>query len=371
MKFKSLLSISLIFLLFVSVVSAGTGEENVKVIDKEGKDVTDGNKEDGESSGSGGSSNSDNTDETNSSESSKTSTSSSMDAASEAVETGLVNTAFTFADYFLEEGFKFNSVSIDENKVTGSKAITYSVNNEELNPFKYKFVRDTFFKTGGFYFICSLLLICLAYCVFVWQRTRPVQFSNVRESLTGREAFFDFNKMLRSWSIAAGWPVGSIIYIIGMFKLRNIIVAGLAVSIVTVMSSNSSSLPTYFITNATWYFNIVQRSIAGYGIILLTVLVFVIGVIIGLIHIFHSKKVAHEATVFLAIEFFLLVFMDIQTIFFMWVGVNAAEAEGNPLYALAAMLTSFVFDGLILVSLPVYIFLKAGGGTRIIAFVGL
>lgn len=366
MKIKSLLGVTIILLLLLSfTASAKTG--SVKVISKEGDDVTKDNFEEGDSSDKPHASE-DNTEEEQKEDTATKSSSSDVDVASEAVEKAFINTAFTFADFFLEDGLSLQSVNIEDKQVTGSKSISYSVNQEELNPFKHKFVRDTFYKTGGLYYISALVLIGLAYCVFAWQRTRPVQFSNMRESLTGKEAYFDFNKMLGSWSIAAGWPVGSLAYIAGVIKLRNIIVSGMAVSIVTVMGSNSTSLPTYFITNATWYFNIIQRSIAGYGVILFCMLVFVIGVIVALIDIYHSRKLAEDLTKFLAIEFLLLVFVDILTIFFMWVGVNAAEAEGNSLYALASMLSSMVFDGIILLILPIYILRKISPNTKLIAF---
>jgi len=367
MNFKSLLIISLIVLLLIFPFTACAGTGSVKVIDKDGNDITDKNHEEGDSNKPHASDSSD--EETK--DTLYKSTVSNVDAASAAVETGLINTAFTFADYFLEDGLSFQSVSIEDQQVTGSKTITYSVNTKELNPFQYEFVRETFYQSGGFYYISALALIGIAYCAFVWQRTKPVQFSNMRESLTGKEAFFDFNKMLGSWSIVVGWPPVAILAGAGIIQLRNIIVFGMSVSIVTVMGASSVSLPTYFITNATWYFNLIQRSIASYGVILIIMLVFVIGVIIALMDIFHSRKLAIDATKFVFIEFCLLVFVDVLTVFFMWVGVNSAVSTSDELYSLAAMLTAFAFDSLIILALPIYILSKIGAGTKIIAFVGL
>jgi hypothetical protein len=357
MKFKSLFIIFLI--LFFPFLASADGEDQVRIVHTDGTIDREGIES------------ADNVSAIPSIDPVQNSTKSSspednMNLGKSMISGGLIDTAYLIADQFLDSGFRVSTTGLQENITSDSKQFTYSLFSQSLNPFEIPFIRDTIIKTGGFYYICALIIIGLAYCVFVLQHTIPGTFSQIREGLTGEEGFFDFWSMLRIWGIVLLWPPVALGWIWFLIYVRNIIVQGLATQLIDSINVSSDSLPLYFISCAIWFFNSIQKLIAEYTVYFFVAFVFIIGVLIAAVALFMSLKKAAGLTGFLNVYFILLLAMDVITLIIIKFGVDLMQYTGIDNFMIIAMIVSFFVDFLIIISPALYLLFGTSAGRRMV-----
>lgn len=289
------------------------------------------------------------------------------DLLTSSVTGGIIGAASILCDNVLNSGFDMSGVTAQQKIVNNSKTLTYSLYSEEINPFKAPFVQSMLLITGALYYICWIIAVFLSLGIFGLQQMSPRFFSDIRESITGEEGYYDVFRMFETFGMWGGYPIGSFIVISMLIFLRNLIVASMTTQIIDSIGASSQSLPTYFILTIGYYFNIIQKVIAEYGAYLIVCMVFVIGLILGFATLFYSFKLAVRTAFFIALLFGLLLMVDIVTIFCIWFAVSMIAYTGNQGFAIAGVLSAFVVDALILLSPIIFLYFKLSSGKKLIA----
>jgi len=260
----------------------------------------------------------------------------------------LMELPYSIADEFQEGGFKLASAGVEET-ITGSRQLQYSLYSKELDVFEPPFIRDCLAKTGRTYYLCAVILICLAYWVFVGQHTTPQLIGKIQDAFSGEESYFDFKALYTIWVGILAGPAVQYYFIKGIVKIRNVLVLGMTTAMVDSINTSSDSMPTYVITRIAWYFNNFQKLIGEYGIYFIVSLTFILCGILALQAIFISLKLAIKTWGFVNFYFILLVFMDIITLYFVSFGVQLGNSKDNWAYVLPGIIAAVAADFLILI----------------------
>jgi len=348
MEIKRLLSISLllIFLLSVCVASAGTGEKNVKVISKDGEDITNGNKKDGDSKGS--------SDVTKEEEDTATESDiTGVEAVSDAVTTGGINIGYRIGDEFLEGGFKIASVGVEERQVTGKKTMTYSLYSKELNPFAEPGVRKSVLITYLFHIAVAISMIFLGVVRYVFQTVYPKKTTAIMAGFSGEYTQFDVACFLILCLLVILMPIFDFLGISYCVLNRNAIAYFMETKTLDIVGANTDSLPTYILVNAAWYLNNVEKIMGEYAVLMMCRLIVVKTWIQAVIVLIGSLTKAAMLQAFVTVGFILVLLMDILTLFFVSAGIEDSISKDNWWYAFAGMFTATAFDALILLGLLV------------------
>lgn len=350
MKYLNLLIIFLLLLLPFTV-SAGTGSVKVIHVNEDGSktDITDENTEKGGSSKKPHPSDNKETEETQ--DKSTKSTVSNVDAVSAAVENGGINLGYRIGDELFKGGYKLASVGVEEESVTGSNTLKYSLYSTELDPFEDPSVQSILKKSKMIYYAVAVIFICFAYNAFVAQHTFPTWFSDARESISGEESFFDFKALAMSWILVLLGPSIEEYYYKGVIFARNVLVSSMTTNMVETVGASSESLPTYLLVNLGWYFNALQKVICEYGVHLHISLIYVTCAITAALSIFFSFKHAFKFAFVVNLYTTLFVIMDIITLLFVSFGINMSIIRSNDSYVLAGIFYAVIAD-LIVISIP-------------------
>lgn len=343
---KSLMCLFSIFLIFSFLsftAMAGTG--SVKVLNGKGEDITSDNHKEGDSHK--------NTDaienESKAQDSTKLEvTESGMDAAETAVTNAGKELMYWIPDSCLKAGLSLSSAKMEENAATGSAKLTYSLYSEEINFFDIPVIVKFLAITGAIYYVLYFNAVWIALGVFALQIWKPQTYSEMRLSLMGEEKYFNIFSLLNVYSFGFFWPPGSFAFILLAIKVRNFITMTMTTQIIEGIGVSSESLPTYFILCVGYYFNIVQKMLAEYGVYLMITLVFVIGAYLLGCMIFGSQKSTRQEVKKLAGCFLTLLLLDVVTIFLIWFGVSMTVLKGSDGYSIAAVITAFIVGALII-----------------------
>lgn len=349
MKYSSLIIIFLLLLLPFTAL-ADTGENGVKVIGTDGKEI----KTSIEKS------------ENFSSPDNQTDTEQSSlkgdDSGLEAGELMIVNAgkefAFWIPDMLLEGSYELSSVGMKENlSDTGSSQ--YSLYSTNLDPFNKPFVEDILHKTQRIYNLCAIIFICLAYWAFVTQYTTPILFSKIQEGIAGEESFFDFKAMVTVWGMVISLP-----YIItygskGILYIRNVVVLNMTATMTKSIDVSSESWINYFLSNLGKYINEFEKLAGEYGVYLIISLIFVFSAVIVLIAIFVSLSAAVKVFCVVSIYLIIFVIIDILTLFFITFGIQLGAG-----YTLIGIVFAVVVGLGLLVVPTIWLFFK-GRSSRV------
>jgi hypothetical protein len=327
---------------------ADTGENGLKVLGTDGKELKTGIEK------------SENF--TNNDESIKKETSNDKDSGLEAGELMIVNAgkefAFWIPDMLLEGSYELSSVGMKEN-LSDSGSSQYSLYSTNLDPFNKPFVAKILHKTQRIYYLCAFIFICLAYWAFVTQYTTPRLFSKIQEGIAGEESFFDFKAMVTVWGMAILLP-----YIItygskGVIYIRNIVVLSMTATMTKSIDVSSESWINYFLSNLGKYINEFEKLLGEYGVYLIISLIFVFSAVIVLLAIFVSLSTAVK--VFCVVSTYLIIFVviDILTLFFITFGIQLGAG-----YTLVGIVFAVVV-GLALLIVPTILLFFKGRSIRV------
>ncbi len=351
MRYLNLLIIFLILLLPFTV-EAGTG--SVKVIDKDGNDVTKYNMKPSDKSQS-----KDENKEEEVKDPSSTPSITNMEAGTAMIENAGINIGYRLADEFLEGGYKLASVGIEEKKVTGSKTLQYKLYSNELDPLGDSSVKSILSKSKMVYYAGAIIFICFAYMAFVSQHTFPTWFSDARESISGEESYFDFKALALTWLLVILGPSIQKLIIQMILATRNTLVTGMTTRMVESVGAASDSLPTYFLVNFGWYVNGIQKLICEYGAYLLISLTYVTCAIIAALTIFFTFKHAVKFACVVNLYLVLFTLMDIVTLFFVSFGINLSITRSSDGYILAGIFFAVISAFLIIIIPTVWLFFQS------------
>lgn len=373
MKTKSLFIIFLLLLLpFTALASDGAGESGVQIIKKDGSISLDSvEKSENFSTPSNDETNALSQNATPITSNSPLVTETGMLAGQAMLENAAVNLTYSLADQFFLGGFKFASVGVEEKSITGSDKFEYSLYSTELDPFNVPVVASILTKSGMVYFGCAIILICIAYCAYVWQCTFPKTFSQVQIGIAGNESFYDFKALATSWVLAIAGPAIALAWIKCLIKGRNVLVLGLTTPMVEAAGSASDSLITYFIIRVGWYFNGLQKIIGEYGVYIIISLTFVFVGITVILSVISPLSNAVKFAAIVNIYLVLYLLMDIITLFFISFGIQIAVYRDNPSYILAAIIIAVIVDFLIFIIPTLWLFVNSKFSRISVHWVGL
>lgn len=372
MKTKGLLIIFLLLLFpFAASASDGTGEHSVKVIKNDGSISTDSI----EKSENFSKPSENESVRVNDSVSDFGTTDTGMLAGQAMIENAAVNLTYSFADEFFLGGYKFASVGVTEEKITGTDELQYNLYSTELDPFNVPIVDSTLSKTKKIYYAVAIILICIAYMAFTLQNSAPKLFSSIQKGISGEESFYDFKAVTTSWVIAITAPWIMIFWIkYVVLRARNIIVMGMTTQLITTVGQSSDSLITYLLIRIGWYFNGLQKIMGEYGVHLIISVTFVVCAIIALLSIIVSLSSAVKFAGIVNMYLILFVLLDIITLFFVSFGIQMGARSESTVYSTGYVLVGIIFavvaDFLILVIPSVWLFFQSRFSRRNINIVG-
>jgi hypothetical protein len=257
---------------------------------------------------------------------------------------------FWAADSFLQGGFKFASVGVEEKNVTDAKTPRYTLYSKELKPFSAPVVKEFVLLTFIFHVVVCIIFILLGNIVYILQKILPREVSKFRAGFSGEESYFDIKYYML---LCCGILFMPFIDSFGIWYSslnRNVIVSFMTTRMIDVLGTTSDNLPTYLLVNLSWYVNMFEKVCGEYTVYLLASFVVVKSWIMAVLFLFGSIKqvaVFHFTVMF---GFILVLIMDIITLFFVSFGVELSVWKGNWGYTLTGMITACFIDALILVA---------------------
>lgn len=359
MKLKSLISLSLIFLLlFPCIVSADTGKARVIHTNDDGSktDITDDNYEESDDDTPHASDDDDENEAEEEKSSFIESDATGAEVVSDAVTNGGINIGYRIGDEFLEGGFKLASIDIEERQVTGEKTMTYSLYSKKLNPFEDASVRKTVIMTYICHVVVAIVVILFGVCRYVAQTVWPRKTTQTMAGFSGEYTQFDIVCFL---VLAVGviiMPVCDLLGISYCLLNRNVMAGLMTIRTLDIVGATTESLPTYILVNAAWYFNNLEKLFGEYAVNTMTKLLIVKTWVQAAIVIIGSLKKAAVLQVGVMVGFILVLFMDIITLFFVSSGIDYGVNDGNWGHALIGMGLAAVIDFLIILFIVVFPF---------------
>lgn len=349
MKHKSLISISLLFIFLnsVCIASAGTGEDGVKVLDKDGNDITKKNIK----KATEVSSQSSKEKETDIQGTPKDSDVTGVDAVSDAVTRGGINIGYSIGDEFLKGGFKFSSYEVEDKKVTDDKTMTYSLYSKKLNPFAEESVRRSVIITYVIHIVIAICITFLGVCRYVAQLISPRKTTKIMAGFSGEYTQFDIVCFMILCVGVIVMPIFDVMGISYCIFNRNIIAGLMTSKTLYIVGATTESLPTYILVNAAWYFNNLEKLFGEYAVFTMTKLLIVKTWFQAVIVLFGSLTKAAFIQVGVMVGFILVLSMDIITLYFISSGIDYGVSDGNWGYSLVGMIVAAVYDFFIIAGL--------------------
>jgi len=153
----------------------------------------------------------------------------------------------SIADSFLTSGYGIQTQNLTQANLTGSQTLVFDVAGYKLNPYDAPPVQNIIKKTYGLFCVVALIILLGAYCWVIVQHHYPGFASELIESVTGSEKYFDFSSFLHVWIILVGWASFAIFAVEFILTINDVIVAGQMSDIIGQVSLNSQNLPLYFV----------------------------------------------------------------------------------------------------------------------------
>ena len=340
-------AILIIFLFSVGIASAGTGEDNVKVIkvvDGKKVDITKDNKEKGDKKSTGGTNKEEETQKEDTATESKVT---DMEAGQAMIENAGINIGYRIGDEFLKGGFKFSSVDVENRKVTDDKTLTYSLYSKEMNPFKEESVRRSIIITYLIHVVFAISITLLGVCRYVAQVVDPKRTTKFMAGFSGEYVQFDIVCFIILGVGVLVMPIFDVLGISYSLLNRNVIAGLMTAKTLDIVGATTESLPTYILVNAAWYFNNLEKLFGEYAINTMVKLVIVKTWVQAVIVLFGSLTKAAFVQAGVMIGFILVLLMDIITLFFVSSGIDYM-ANGSWGHALIGMVVAAIIDFLII-----------------------
>lgn len=360
-KFCAVFILLLLFIFLCAPVNAETG--SVKVISKEGKDITKDNHEEGDSKDKPRpSDDSKNQNESKDDENGtdKKEESGLWENSIKAFQTAVTNGMEDFT-YLIINQLMAGSVTIFETEtetVEGengtTELVTFSIKNKEINPFEHPIVKMCLEYTGAFYLIIAGLVILGSQIMLLIYRNSESIFVEFMTSITGEERPYDTN-MQTAVCVCAGviWIVFiSAALLISWF--RNLTVSAIAPHEVVLPAMYADSIPTQLLSSLSSYNNALQSTFGEYGIHLFVSLILVTGSIaLVIIMIGAVRGFAYFLVIVFGI-YTMLNFIDIINTGSVAFGIQMYLSSGNPDHITIGLIFGGIVNLIICILLVIY-----------------
>lgn len=336
-KICAVFALLLLFVLFcVPVHADGTG--SVKVIDKDGNDITDDNHEDGDSIDNAQPSD-DNPEEGKTEEVTNEDESSTLKALRDVGSGAIEDFVYKFVDQLME-----GSVTIfeAEAETDESENLSYTINTKHIDPDAPSFVRKVQLPTGGFYIVGIFFTILGSALMRLIYEKFPVQFSEFRESFTGEEKPYNNDSIMFASGIAMVLWISYILLVKLIVGFRNLVVDTAGSTGVTLPDTYATCLPTFMLTGIASYSSAFQSATGEYGIYTFNALLFVAGIISEALLILGASKTFWKFNIVYWGVFTVCCFVDIFIVSAISIGASLYILEGNPIYMTVGLVVSCV-----------------------------
>lgn len=360
-KFCAVFILLLLFIFLCAPVNAETG--SVKVISKEGKDITKDNHEEGDSKDKPRpSDDSKNQNESKDDENGtdKKEESGLWENSIKAFQTAVTNGMEDFT-YLIINQLMAGSVTIFETETETvengngtTELVTFSIKNKEIKPFDHPLVRKCIEYSGGFYFIVAGIVIMGSYIMLLLYRNRTSVFVEFMASITGEERPYDTN-MQTAVCVSAGciWLV-FIVAATLISAFRNLVVFAISPHEVVLPAMYTDSIPTQLLSSLASYNNALQSTLGEYGIHLFAALILVTGSIALFIFMIGAVRGFAYFLVFVWGIYTMCNFIDIINVGTLAFGVQMYLSSGNPNQITVGLILGGLINVIIIILLIVY-----------------
>lgn len=334
--------LALLLLLFTCTASA-----DVRVIDKQGKDITKENFEVSENE-------------------TPATTENSEDKKKEGIEGGAVKAAQTafenalngfvngIIDQMMEGSVTIFESNAETDKNGESKTVSYSIKSKPIDPYAPSFVRQTQLYTGGFYLLGVFFTILASYLMRLIYEKFKVQFSEFRMAFFGEEKPYTNDTTVTVAVIAMVLWVVYFIYVHLITWFRNLVVYSTSPTGVQIPNVYADSIPTALLTAIASYSSALESATGEYGVYTFNALIFIAGIISLFFLIMNAPGSFWKFNITYWGLFTLFNFVEIFNAFALSAGVEIYLHEGNPIYVTIGLLVSCLGVILLAIMITVY-----------------
>lgn len=170
-----------------------------------------------------------------------------MSDGQQMVSGGITEFITSMADNFLYSGYGIQTQNATTGNLSSSQALVFSVAGYQIDPYSAPPVQKILKQTYGLFYAVAIIIILAAYSWFLIQRHFPGFASDIVESLTGSERYFDFSSFLHVWIILIGWSVVSISAVKFVLLVNDVIVSGILTDVISQIGLSSQNLPLYLV----------------------------------------------------------------------------------------------------------------------------
>lgn len=226
---------------------------------------------------------------------------------------------------------------------SNSRSVTYKIKNKIIDPFAPEFVQRSLMYTGGFYGLIAIFVILGSYIMLLIHYNAPIAIIDALSYLKGEERPYDNSLMNTVCVVSLVYWIAAFILIFGVTGCRNLFVYTVSPNEVILPAMYTDSIPYYCISGLSSFNNAFQSAFGTYGIYTFTCMIFVIGAISNLILLLGAVKVCVYFNVVTWGSYILFNLIDVINTASLSAGVEIYLVEGNPVYVTVGM----VFGGLL------------------------
>ena len=354
---KAVAILTLFFLLSFLCIPAYADTGSVKVIGRDGDDITDKNHEEGDDNdggNSGGSSGSTGNQIINEPVNTNISEESIL-AAQTAGENALYGFTNGMIDSFYEGSMSIYQTDVSKNTdgTTG-----YNISVRELNPYEHPLVLSAQLVSFCFLFLVTIITILGSILLSMLQEKRPESFGDIRRNISGEYRPYNPNRVHSAcvWSITR--PVKYFIGFVGFIFLRNTLLNSMTQTSSGILGEATDNIIIRGITGIAMFVGSFQTSVAEYGVYTFGTVLFIICIITDILVLFNSEESAKKLEFVAWCAFGVFCLCDMINLFCMSYGVLTSQWRNEPIFITVGIVAGGFINSLILAILAIYVILK-------------
>lgn len=352
---KICVAFTLLLLLLLSIPASA----EVRVLDKDGNDVTKDNFEEGDSKK-----------DSKVIEEEEVKTEEVIKEQTKEDEEGLLKSLratfkgalddFTYGilNQLMEGSVNIFEAEAETTETGETETLSYSINAKQIDPYEPGFVRKVQLPTGGFYIVGIFFTILGSGLMRLIYEKYPVQFSEFRMSLTGEEKPYNNDMIVTASCMAMVIWIAYIILVKSIVGFRNLVVSTASSTGIVLPDTYATNLPTFLLTGIASYSSAFQSATGEYGIYTFTALMFVAGIISEFLLIMGASGAFWKFNIVYWGVFTIFCFIDIFIVSAVSVGVSLYMGSGNPIFVTVGLVISCLGIIFLLIYVAVYAYRK-------------
>lgn len=354
---RQLIILSIFLLLFLPLATAsGT----MKVIDKNGSDVTtdrltNESREATQESGQNVTYKQNNTNNDND-ESSLKAVQTAFENALNGFTHGIIDCLFEGAAESFESDVDDGALIVfDTGATEDENGITYNIQVRNINPFDHPIVIPSMVISFCFLILVTVMTVLISILITAFESKDPEKYGEWKRTLSGSYEPYNSKRVHATCMWAIVRPVKGFILFLIILYCRYLLISTMAQNTIGVPVVNTDNIVLQALTGISIFVGAFQTEAGEYGIYIFATLFFIIYILTDFLHIAKQPETAKKVEKITWAAFLLFCFCDILNMLFTSFGVTTSQWRGNSIFVTIGIIAGASINTILLTVLTIYV----------------